>query len=100
MGSKGLKAIIIDSAGSGTPLGRLSGAGSTVVGKVLNISSGPAVKGQNMADFDPRAMNRITEGIPERRWESAGGAPGAVITDKAIKVDPETKQCTVCEEVG
>lgn len=40
----------------GTPLGRLIGSGSTTVGKVLNVNCVPAVKWQNMAAYDPRAI--------------------------------------------
>jgi aldehyde:ferredoxin oxidoreductase len=39
-----------------TPLGRLLGSGATVTGKVLGIEQVPAVKGQAMSAYEPRAI--------------------------------------------
>ena len=40
----------------GTPLGRTLGGGATLTGKVLGIRRVPAVKGQAMPAYDPRAI--------------------------------------------
>jgi len=40
----------------GTPLGRILGHGAVVTGKVLGVSQVPAVKGQAMPAYDPRAL--------------------------------------------
>lgn len=41
---------------SGTPLGRILGSGATITGKVLGVERVPAVKGQAMSAYDPRAI--------------------------------------------
>lgn len=41
---------------SGTPLGRLLGNGAVLTGKVLGVSRVPAVKGQAMSAYEPRAI--------------------------------------------
>ena len=50
---------LLEDVRQGTPLGRLIGSGSTIVGKVLNASHVPAVKGQHMAGYEPRAIKGI-----------------------------------------
>lgn len=40
----------------GTPLGRLIGSGAVTMGRVLGVQRVPAVKGQAMAAYDPRAI--------------------------------------------
>ena len=40
----------------GTPTGRILGNGATVTGKVLGIEHVPAVKGQAMSSYEPRAI--------------------------------------------
>ncbi|MEW5961197.1 MAG: aldehyde ferredoxin oxidoreductase C-terminal domain-containing protein [Chloroflexota bacterium] len=40
----------------GTPLGRIIGQGAVMVGKVFGVSRVPAVKGQAMSAYDPRAI--------------------------------------------
>jgi aldehyde:ferredoxin oxidoreductase len=47
---------LLDEVRQGTPLGRLLGQGATAVGKVLGVQRVPAVKGQAMASYDPRAI--------------------------------------------
>jgi aldehyde:ferredoxin oxidoreductase len=39
-----------------TPLGRLLGSGATITGKVLGVEQVPAVKGQAMSAYEPRAI--------------------------------------------
>lgn len=41
---------------AGTPLGRLLGNGATMTGKVLGVARVPAVKGQAISAYDPRAV--------------------------------------------
>jgi aldehyde:ferredoxin oxidoreductase len=43
----------------GTPLGRIIGAGSAVAGRVYGVRRVPAVKGQGMPAYDPRAVKGI-----------------------------------------
>jgi len=43
----------------GTPLGRMLGNGATVTGKTLGVVRVPAVKGQNMPAYSPRAIKGI-----------------------------------------
>jgi aldehyde:ferredoxin oxidoreductase len=40
----------------GTPLGRVLGHGATTVGKVFGVTRVPAVKGQGISAYDPRAI--------------------------------------------
>lgn len=41
---------------NGTPLGRILGNGATITGKVLGVERVPAVKGQALSAYDPRAI--------------------------------------------
>ena len=47
---------LLDEIKRNTPLGRLLGSGATTVGKVLGIEQVPAVKGQAMSAYEPRAI--------------------------------------------
>jgi len=47
---------LIEEIGRGTALGRLLGSGSAVCGNVYGVKRVPAVKGQGMAAYDPRAI--------------------------------------------
>ncbi|MFZ0533711.1 MAG: aldehyde ferredoxin oxidoreductase C-terminal domain-containing protein [Anaerolineales bacterium] len=49
-------AKLLDEIKQNTPLGRLLGSGATVTGKVLGIERVPAVKGQAMSSYEPRAI--------------------------------------------
>jgi aldehyde:ferredoxin oxidoreductase len=49
-------AELIDEITRNTPLGRLLGSGATITGKVLGIEQVPAVKGQAMSAYEPRAI--------------------------------------------
>ncbi len=49
-------AQLIDEIKHNTPLGRLLGSGATLTGKVLGIEQVPAVKGQAMSSYEPRAI--------------------------------------------
>jgi aldehyde:ferredoxin oxidoreductase len=41
---------------AGSPLGRILGNGATITGKVLGVERVPAVKGQALSAYDPRAL--------------------------------------------
>jgi aldehyde:ferredoxin oxidoreductase len=49
-------AELIDEIRYNTPLGRLLGSGATLTGKVLGVEQVPAVKGQAMSSYEPRAI--------------------------------------------
>lgn len=53
-GVRGLE--IIDEIGTGAPFGRIIGSGAVLAGKILGIEHVPAVKGQAMASYEPRAI--------------------------------------------
>jgi len=44
---------------NGTPIGKIIGSGAVVTGRVLGVTRVPAVKGQNMPAYDPRAIQGI-----------------------------------------
>ncbi|MDY6876149.1 MAG: aldehyde ferredoxin oxidoreductase C-terminal domain-containing protein [Chloroflexota bacterium] len=52
----GTFAHLLDEIRDGTPLGRILGNGAAFVGRAYGISRVPAVKGQAMAGYDPRAI--------------------------------------------
>jgi aldehyde:ferredoxin oxidoreductase len=45
----------LEEVGKGTPLGRIIGSGATNAGKVFGVTRVPAVKGQGIPAYDPRA---------------------------------------------
>jgi aldehyde:ferredoxin oxidoreductase len=47
---------LIDEIRKNTPLGRILGMGATTVGKVFGVERVPAVKGQAMSAYEPRAI--------------------------------------------
>ncbi|MBC7241379.1 MAG: aldehyde ferredoxin oxidoreductase [Anaerolineae bacterium] len=47
---------LLEEVARGTPLGRLLGQGCAVLGRVLGVERVPAVKGQGMPAYDPRAI--------------------------------------------
>jgi aldehyde:ferredoxin oxidoreductase len=49
-------AELIDEIKLNTPLGRLLGSGATLTGKILGVEQVPAVKGQAMSAYEPRAI--------------------------------------------
>jgi len=53
---------LIRQIGRGTPLGRILGCGAVITGKVLGVRRVPAIKGQAIPAYDPRALkgNGIT----------------------------------------
>jgi aldehyde:ferredoxin oxidoreductase len=50
---------MIHEMGQGTPLGRILGGGTEFVGKAYGVTRVPAVKGQGMPAYEPRAVRGI-----------------------------------------
>ncbi|AEF95313.1 Aldehyde ferredoxin oxidoreductase [Desulfotomaculum nigrificans CO-1-SRB] len=50
---------LVHEIGKGTILGRVLGMGAQIAGKVLGVINVPAVKGQAMAAYDPRAIKGV-----------------------------------------
>lgn len=50
---------LIHEMGKGTPMGRILGAGTGAAGLVLGVTRIPAVKGQGMPAYEPRAVKGI-----------------------------------------
>ena len=56
----GARAIeLLHEIGRATPVGRILGSGAVVTGRVFGVERVPAVKGQNMPAYDPRAIKGI-----------------------------------------
>jgi aldehyde:ferredoxin oxidoreductase len=84
---------LLDEIAAGSVLGRVLGQGAVVTGRVLGVSRVPAVKGQAMPAYDPRALkgNGVTYATsPMGADHTAGNAFG--VRDK---VNPlaSTGQC-------
>ena len=52
-------AELVHEIGRGTPLGRILGSGATATGKAFGVTDVPAVKGQALPAYDPRAIKGI-----------------------------------------
>jgi aldehyde:ferredoxin oxidoreductase len=50
---------LVRQIGRGTPLGRILGNGVVATGRMLNVRRVPAIKGQAIAAYDPRALKGI-----------------------------------------
>jgi aldehyde:ferredoxin oxidoreductase len=48
--------MLLEEVRQGTPLGRLLGCGAALTGRVLGVRRVPAVKGQALSAYDPRAV--------------------------------------------
>lgn len=88
--SKGVIALI-EEVGKATPLGRILGAGAAVTGKVFGMRRVPAVKGQAIPAYDPRAVKG--QGVtyattPMGADHTAGYAVATNILSVGGKVDP------------
>lgn len=51
--------ILDEDIRNGTPIGKIIGSGAVVTGRALGVTRVPAVKGQNMPAYDPRAIQGI-----------------------------------------
>ncbi len=70
-----------------TPLGRLLGSGATLTGKVLGVEQVPAVKGQAMASYEPRAI-KGTGVTYATTPQGADHTAGLTIRAKVNHLDP------------
>jgi aldehyde:ferredoxin oxidoreductase len=50
---------LVHEMGKGTPMGRILGSGTGTAGKVLGVTRVPAVKGQGIPAYEPRAVKGI-----------------------------------------
>jgi aldehyde:ferredoxin oxidoreductase len=86
---------LVEEIGAGTPLGRLLGHGAAVAGRVLGVERIPAVKGQGMPAYDPRALKGtgVTYATsPMGADHTAGNAlPGTVLPGVG-KPDPARRE--------
>jgi aldehyde:ferredoxin oxidoreductase len=83
---------MVEEIGRNTPFGRILGNGPVAVGNHFNHSRVPAVKGQSIAAYDPRAMlgNGVTFATsPMGADHTAGNVVGAYLTRQ---LDPLSKE--------
>jgi aldehyde:ferredoxin oxidoreductase len=83
---------MIEEIGRGTEFGRILGSGPVAVGKYFNHHRVPAVKGQSIAAYDPRAM--LGHGVtyatsPMGADHTAGNIVGAYLEHKLDPLSPE-----------
>jgi len=79
---------LIDEIRSNTPLGRLLGSGATITGKVLGVEQVPAVKGQAMSAYEPRAI-KGTGVTYATSPQGADHTSGLTIRAKINHLDPK-----------
>ncbi len=70
-----------------TPFGRLLGSGATMTGKVLGVEQVPAVKGQAMSSYEPRAI-KGTGVTYATSPQGADHTSGLTIRAKVNHLDP------------
>ena len=75
----------------GTPLGRIIASGAVTTGKVLGIERVPAVKGQSMSAYDPRAI-KGTGVTYATSPQGADHSCGLTIRAKIDHLDPKAPQ--------
>ncbi len=78
---------LLEEIRSGTPLGRMLGNGAVLTGKILGVDRVPAVKGQAMSAYEPRAI----KGTGVTYATSPQGADhtcGLTIRSKVDHLDP------------
>ena len=83
---------MVEEIGKGTEFGRVLGGGGVAVGKYFNHPRVPAVKGQTIAAYDPRAMlgNGVTYATsPMGADHTAGNVVGAYLTGALNPLNPE-----------
>ncbi len=84
---------LVEEVGRGTPLGRLVGCGCVACGKAYGVRRVPAVKGQGMAAYDPRAVKGmgLTYALsPMGADHTAGNAIVLAVdhSDPAVQLEP------------
>jgi aldehyde:ferredoxin oxidoreductase len=80
-------AQLIEEITQNTPLGRLLGSGATITGKVLGVEQVPAVKGQAMSAYEPRAI-KGTGVTYATSPQGADHTSGLTIRAKVNHLDP------------
>jgi aldehyde:ferredoxin oxidoreductase len=85
-GSRALE--LIDEIRKGSPLGRILGSGATTTGKVLGVEQVPAVKGQAMSAYEPRAI-KGTGVTYATSPQGADHTSGLTIRAKVNHLDPQ-----------
>jgi aldehyde:ferredoxin oxidoreductase len=78
---------LINEIQNNTPLGRILGSGATTTGKVLGVEQVPAVKGQAMAGYEPRAI-KGTGVTYATTPQGADHTAGQTIRAKVNHLDP------------
>lgn len=73
-----------------TPFGRLLGSGATITGKVLGVEEVPAVKGQAMSAYEPRAI-KGTGVTYATSPQGADHTSGLTIRYKVNHLDPNVQ---------
>ncbi len=79
---------LMEEARWGTPLGRIIGNGAELAGKVLGVQRIPAVKGQAISAYDPRAI-KGTGVTYATSPQGADHTSGLTIRAKVDHTDPE-----------
>ncbi|AGL00086.1 aldehyde ferredoxin oxidoreductase C-terminal domain-containing protein [Desulfoscipio gibsoniae] len=100
----------IESVAKGTQLGKVLGQGATVTGKILGVERVPAVKGQGMSAYDPRALKGTgvtyatsTMGADHTSGNALPGRGGLDChkPDGQVKLSQELQTMTmVCDMLG
>jgi aldehyde:ferredoxin oxidoreductase len=78
---------LIDEIARGTPLGRVLGHGATTTGRVFGVEQVPAVKGQAMSAYEPRAI-KGTGVTYATSPQGADHTAGLTIRSKVDHLDP------------
>ncbi len=78
---------LLDEIKRNTPLGRLLGSGATTTGRVLGVEQVPAVKGQAMSSYEPRAI-KGTGVTYATSPQGADHTSGLTIRAKVNHLDP------------
>jgi aldehyde:ferredoxin oxidoreductase len=79
---------LVDEIRQNTPLGRILGMGATITGKVLGVEQVPAVKGQAMSAYEPRAI-KGTGVTYATTPQGADHTSGLTIRAKINHLDPK-----------
>ena len=79
---------LLDEIRQGTPLGRILGNGATISGRVFGVERVPAVKGQAMSAYEPRAI-KGTGVTYATSPQGADHTSGLTIRAKVNHLDPQ-----------
>ncbi|MDR1660620.1 MAG: aldehyde ferredoxin oxidoreductase [Desulfovibrio sp.] len=94
-GDAGAALKLVEEISAGTAMGRVLGSGAAITGKVFGLRRIPAVKGQSLSAFDPRAIKG--QGVtyattPMGADHTAGFAVAANLLNVGGQVDPLGKE--------